>query len=126
MSVLTSNIAGIGKLTGALALVASLAIAGSAFAAGDIENGKKLATTCQACHGADGAAKTDPQYPRLAGQYPDYLARALHEYKAGDRKNPIMATFATNLSEQDMKDLAAYFSALPSVLTDLHGHMQGD
>lgn len=126
MNMLTSKIAGIGKLTISCAIAASLAVSASAFARGDIENGKKLSTTCQACHGTDGAAKTDPQYPRLAGQYADYLARALHEYKIGDRKNAIMATFSANLSEQDMQDLAAYFSSLPSALTDLHGHMQGD
>ncbi|MEP7044471.1 MAG: cytochrome c [Dokdonella sp.] len=98
----------------------------TAFAKGDIEAGKAKAAVCQACHGADGNAGTDPQYPRLAGQYHDYLERALHEYKTGDRKNPIMAGFATTLSDEDILNLAAYFSSLPSKLTDLHDHVQGD
>jgi cytochrome c553 len=99
----------------------------SAFAAGDAEAGKTKAAACAACHGPDGNAGIDPQYPRLAGQYRDYLAKALHEYKAGDRKNPIMAGFAGTLSDADIEDLAAYFSSLPeSKLTDLHGKVGGD
>lgn len=79
-------------------------------AAGDAAAGQKIATEkCQACHGADGNSK-DPQYPRLAGQYADYLERTLTEYKSGARKNPIMAGFAAGLSEQDIKDVAAWFS----------------
>jgi cytochrome c553 len=101
--------------------------AGSASAKGDIEAGKAKAVTCQACHGADGNAGVDPQYPRLAGQYHDYLARALHEYKNGERKNPIMAGFATTLSDQDIENVSSYFASLPdSKLTDLHRRVQGD
>jgi len=110
-------------------LITTLAFAcGPALAAqGDIEAGKAKAVTCQACHGADGNAGTDPQYPRLAGQYHDYLARALHEYKNGDRKNPIMAGFAATLSDADIENLAMYFSSLPGAkLTDLHDRVQGD
>lgn len=110
-------------------LITTLAFsATSAFAAKpDIEAGKAKAVVCQACHGADGNAGTDPQYPRLAGQYRDYLARALHEYKKGERKNPIMAGFVTTLSEQDIENVAAYFASLPgSKLGDLHGHVQGE
>lgn len=101
----------------ALAFVA----AGPAFAKADLEAGKQKAVSCQACHAADGNA-TDPQYPRLAGQYADYLARALHEYKSGERANPIMAGFTSTLSDQDIQDLAAYFAALPGTISDLHGH----
>lgn len=102
--------------------------AGAATAATpDLEAGKAKAIVCQACHGADGNAGTDPQYPRLAGQYRDYLARALHEYKKGERKNPIMAGFVATLSDQDIENLAAYFASLPgSKLGDLHGHVQGE
>ncbi|GAA0709277.1 cytochrome c [Dokdonella soli] len=109
-------------------LITTLAVsAGSAFAKGDIEAGKAKAVVCQACHGADGNAGTDPQYPRLAGQYHDYLARALHEYKTGGRTNPIMAGFVATLSDQDIENVATYFASLPeSKLVDLHGHMQGD
>lgn len=94
----------------------------SASAAGDATAGQTKAAACAACHGPDGNAGIDPQYPRLAGQYRDYIVKALHEYKAGDRKNPIMAGFAGTLSDADIEDLAAYFSSLPdSKLTDLHG-----
>lgn len=112
----------------ALLLITTLACASSvALAKGDIDAGKAKAAVCQACHGLDGNAGTDPQYPRLAGQYHDYLARALHEYKTGDRKNPIMAGFVATLSDADIENLAAYFSSLPgSKLTDLHDHIQGD
>ena len=73
-----------------------LLAATSASAAGDADAGKAKAAACAACHGADGNAGIDPQYPRLAGQYHDYIAKALHEYKSGDRKNPIMAGFASD------------------------------
>lgn len=103
-------------LTMLLMLASSLA-----FANGDIAAGKAKSTACQACHGADGNADIDPQYPRLAGQYHDYLARALHEYKSGGRTNPIMKGFVVTLSDQDIEDLAAYFASLPdSKLIDLH------
>ena len=102
-------------------------LATSAFAAEPVnmEAAKKLAETCQACHGADGHA-TASIYPHLAGQYADYLARALHEYRDGGRVNPIMAVYVENLSDQDIRNLAAYFSAMPGKLSDLHGLMEGN
>jgi cytochrome c553 len=96
-----------------------------AFASGNIENGKTKAATCVACHGADGNA-VDPQYPRLAGQYNEYIQQALHEYKDGRRNNPIMKGFAGTLSDQDIEDIAAYFSSMPTKLDTLKGHIQGD
>lgn len=95
-----------------------------AAATGDPVAGQKKATTCFACHGKDGNA-VDPQYPRLAGQYEDYLVQALHEYKSGQRNNAIMKGFAAQLSEQDIDDVAAYFSSLPGKLDDLKHHIQG-
>jgi cytochrome c553 len=100
----------------------ALAFAVPALAAGDVEAGKQKSLPCAACHGADGNAEVDPQYPRLAGQYADYLAQALREYRSGERKDPIMAGFAGTLSDQDIEDLAAYYSRLPGHLLDLHGH----
>ena len=94
-------------------------------AAGNIDNGKQKAATCFACHGADGNA-VDPQYPRLAGQYNMYLQQALHEYKSGQRSNAIMKGFVATLSEQDIEDVAAYFSSLPTKLDTVQGHIQGD
>jgi cytochrome c553 len=92
---------------------------------GSIENGKQKAATCFACHGTDGNA-VDPQYPRLAGQYNLYLQQALHEYKDGQRDNPIMKGMVATLSDQDIEDVAAYFSSLPTKLDTLQGHIQGD
>jgi cytochrome c553 len=94
-------------------------------AAGSIENGKQKAATCFACHGADGNS-IDPQYPRLAGQYNMYLQQALNEYKNGQRDNAIMKGFVAQLSDQDIQDVAAYFSSLPTKLDTVHGHIQGD
>jgi cytochrome c553 len=71
----------------------------------------KAAQLCVSCHGQDGVAIA-PMYPSLAGQHIDYLSRALDEYRHGGRKNPIMTGFAANLSEEDIKDIVDYFSAL--------------
>ncbi|WEN13874.1 cytochrome c [Rhodanobacter sp. AS-Z3] len=92
---------------------------------GNAENGKQKAATCFACHGADGNS-VDPQYPRLAGQYNLYLQRVLHEYKDGGRNNPIMMGMVATLSDQDIEDVSAYFSSLPSKLDTLKGHIGGD
>ena len=108
-------------------VIALCLVAGVAHAAGDAEAGKAASKLCEACHVADGNAGTDPQYPRLAGQYADYIAKALHEYKTDERKNPIMKGFASTLSETDIENLAAYYSSLPGgKLTDLHGHLEGE
>jgi cytochrome c553 len=108
-------------------VLALLLVSGMASAKGDAEAGKTKAAPCAACHGPDGNAGIDPQYPRLAGQYRDYIVQALHEYKKGDRKNPIMAGFAATLSDADIDDLAVYYSTLPDgKLTDLHGHIEGE
>ena len=92
-------------------LVASLlAIAFPAVASsGDSEAGKKKSTPCAACHGANGVSAS-PDFPNLAGQYEDYIAKALSHYKNGKRKNPIMQAQVANLTPKDMADLAAYFS----------------
>ncbi|MFL6622030.1 MAG: c-type cytochrome [Sulfurifustis sp.] len=95
-------------------LILSALIAPAALA-GDPQAGRQKSAPCQACHGADGNS-TGPQFPRLAGQYPDYLVQALMEYKNGERKNPIMAPFAAQLSPRDMEDLAAYFATRPNGL----------
>lgn len=92
-----------------MAGVVALAVAGVAYAGGDPAAGKAKSTVCAACHGADGNSQS-PDFPRLAGQYDDYLVQALHDYRAGRRKNPIMGPQAAKLSDQDIEDLAAYFS----------------
>ncbi|HEV7800237.1 MAG TPA: cytochrome c, partial [Burkholderiales bacterium] len=83
------------------------------------ESGKsKAAQVCAACHGPDGNKPSAPDQPVLAGQYPDYLVKALSDYKSGKRQNPIMKGFASTLSKQDMEDLAAWFSSQRSALHD--------
>jgi cytochrome c553 len=70
----------------------------------------QVAGLCTSCHGADGIAIA-PAYPSLAGQHPDYLARAIDEYRKGGRKNPIMKGFAATLKDEDIAAIAQYFSA---------------
>lgn len=76
------------------------------------------AQLCTSCHGANGVGIT-PQYPTLAGQHPDYIVRALQEYKKGGRKNPIMAGMAATVKDEDMAIIADYFSKQrPSLATE--------
>jgi len=82
-----------------------------AFAGGDAASGKQKSEACGACHGADGNKPAGPDFPRLGGQHYDYLLKALHDYKSGARKNPIMGGQVGGLSSQDMADLAAYYSS---------------
>jgi cytochrome c553 len=70
----------------------------------------KAGQTCVACHGSEGVGIL-PEYPNLAGQQPDYIRQALHSYKSGARKNPIMAGMAAALTERDIEELAAYYSS---------------
>lgn len=100
-------------------LAVLLFAAAPAYADGDVANGQQKSQPCQACHGADGNKTLDNTYPRLAGQYEDYLAKTLRDYKTGERKNAIMAGFATTLTEQDIEDLAAYYASLKGDLEDL-------
>jgi len=99
--------------------MAALVAAGAALAA-DVKAGEaKVKEVCQACHGADGNSQ-NVDYPKLGGQYPDYLAKALRDYKSGARKNPIMAGFAGTLSSADIDNVAAYYAAQPAVLVTTH------
>lgn len=107
------------KLT--LLLASALLIGSSvAKAGGDVEAGKQLVTTvCAACHGADGNSEL-PANPKLAGQYESYLIKSLKDYRSGDRKNPIMAGFAASLSDEDINNVAAYFSSQTGDLSTLN------
>ena len=91
--------------------------AAASFACADVIDTRGMAPheQCAYCHGLDGNSAT-PDYPKLAGQYSDYLAKALRDYKDGKRKNPIMAGMAAPLTPKDIDNLAAYYSAQPSVL----------
>lgn len=87
-----------------------LGLASGAAWAGDAAQGKEKSAVCAACHGADGNSPA-PDFPRLAGQYEDYLYRALLDYKSGARKNAIMQGQVAALEKADMADLAAYFAS---------------
>ena len=91
-------------------LVLSLGIVGAAQAAGDAQAGKAKSASCAGCHGANGEGKAPN--PALAGKSEDAIVQALQDYKSGKRNNPIMKSFASNLSDQDMANLAAYYASL--------------
>ncbi|CAN5695504.1 hypothetical protein BH23PSE2_BH23PSE2_08230 [soil metagenome] len=96
---------------------------------GRIDAGATLADTrsqatgqsCNECHGADGNRPLDPSYPKLGGQYRDYLGHALQMYRDGSREHPLMSNQAKDLSDQQIADLAAYFASRPTELRDLQG-----
>ncbi len=93
------------------ALAAAFAFAAPAMAA-DLAAGKqKMEEVCQACHGMDGLFAQCPDYPKLAGQHPDYLAKALRDYKSGARKNAVMSAMAAGLTSKDIDNVTAYFAA---------------
>jgi cytochrome c553 len=98
------------KLVAALSLVAVLGWTSSALAAGSKEAGQAKAATCSACHGMDGNS-LNPEWPNLAGQGEIYIIRQLKAFHAGQRQNVLMSPMAATLSDQDMADLAAYYSS---------------
>jgi cytochrome c553 len=79
----------------------------------------RVEQVCQACHGLDGNSQLADN-PKLGGQYPDYLAKALRDYQSGLRKNPVMAGFVDKLSKQDIDNLAAYYSSQPATVVTKH------
>jgi cytochrome c553 len=99
------------KTTTTLLAFAAFATLAAPAQARDLAAGAaKAKEVCSACHGMDGNSQT-PDYPKIGGQYEDYLAKALRDYKSGARKNPIMAGFAGALSPQDISNLAAYYAS---------------
>lgn len=90
--------------------VLTLGLVAQAGAAGNAAAGQEKSKTCASCHGPQGNS-TNPQFPKLAGQYESYLLHALKAYKSGKRTNGIMTGMVAGLSDQDMEDLAAYFSS---------------
>ncbi|TDJ43569.1 MAG: cytochrome c4 [Gammaproteobacteria bacterium] len=97
-----------GILLGFFAL--SLFGTNAASAAGDIERGTVKSLTCAACHGRDGNS-TNPEWPSLAGQHEKYLALTLHAFQDGSRSDVLMTGQTAALSDEDIEDVAAYFSA---------------
>jgi cytochrome c553 len=80
-------------------------------AAQDIAAGRRKAVGCQNCHGMDGIAKL-PDAPNLAGQPEPYLVRSLRAYRSGERRNEVMTIAAKPLTDEDIRDLAAYYAAI--------------
>jgi cytochrome c553 len=91
-------------------LIAALAAVGASQAAGDAAAGKAKAGSCAGCHGANGEGVGSN--PPLAGKSEAALVQAMQEYKSGKRNNPVMKTFATQLSDQDTANVAAYYASL--------------
>lgn len=101
-------------------VLGSLLLGGIASAAtGNPKDGQKASAVCAACHGADGNKTLDATYPKLAGQYADYLVKVLQDYRSGARVNIVMNGQAANLKDQDIADIAAWYSTQASDLKDL-------
>jgi len=95
----------IAAVSGLAFLLSSQAIAA------DSEAGKKKAQeVCASCHGLDGNSPA-PNFPKIGGQPRTYIEKVLNDYKSGERKDPIMAGMAANLSKEDIENLAFYYSA---------------
>ena len=94
-----------------LAAAGLLLAGGNAGHAGDVKAGAAKAMMCQACHGLDGLSKA-PDLPNIAGQIEPYLVAQLQAFKTGVRKNDAMSAVTPSLSDTDIEDLAAYFSAI--------------
>ena len=83
----------------------------------DLDAGKEKAEgVCAGCHGKDGITAILPSYPILAGQHQDYLSQALYDYKSGARQNAVMSGIASTLTNEDITNISAYFSTMPSPL----------
>ena len=81
---------------------------------GDAAAGKQKTQMCAGCHGIEGWRTAYPEVypvPRIAGQHPAYLVKALQAYRSGERSHPSMRAIAASLSDKDMADLAAYYGA---------------
>jgi cytochrome c553 len=73
------------------------------------------------CHGAEGNAPIDASYPKVGGQYGDYIAHSLQAYRDGRREHALMSSQAADLTDQQIADLGAYFGSRTGNLKDLHG-----
>ena len=118
-------------------LLAALAFSASVLAAvpdGNIIAGKKAfestkandgnpKAACTSCHGANGNAPLEGM-PKLAGQYSDYLAKALREYRSGKRSNPVMGAQAKDLTDEQIADISTYLGAAKGDIHDLSDHVR--
>jgi cytochrome c553 len=93
--------------------VPTWACAQTAAPTGSASDGAKKIQMCQGCHGIVGWRTAYPEVykvPKIGGQHAAYIVKALTEYKSGERSHPSMRAIAASLSDQDMADLAAYYS----------------
>ena len=110
----------LGTAASLLATTVTLMVTAAAWAqtpAGDAAEGAKKNSMCIGCHGIAGYKTAFPEVysvPKIGGQHPAYIVKALQAYKAGDRNHPSMRGIAATLSDKDMADLAAYYGAGPS------------
>lgn len=93
-----------------IAILTSLLFASTSALAGDAAAGKTRAAVCASCHGPTGVS-ANPLWPNLAGQKEQYLAKQIKAFRDGDRKDPMMSPMAMGLSDDDIANLAAYYSA---------------
>ena len=103
--------------TAAALLVSTAAWSQTPSPAGDAAAGAKKTSMCIGCHGIEGYKTAFPEVysvPRIGGQHPGYIVKALQAYKSGERNHPSMKGIAATLSDQDMADLAAYYGSGPS------------
>lgn len=84
-----------------------------AWADGDAQRGEEKSVACRACHGLQGISNND-DWPNIAGQKIKYIENQLKAYQSGTRVHPLMSAIAKMLTEQDMQDLASYYSTIPS------------
>ena len=108
------------RFSTSLIILASALSSSGAFAAGDPKAGENASAVCAACHGADGNKGLDGTYPKLAGQYADYLVKSLQDYRSGARVNAVMNGQAAILKDKDIEDIAAWYASQKSELKDLH------
>jgi cytochrome c553 len=104
------------KLSVLIPAIAAALAAGTVLAqgatAGDPAKGSQKVQMCQGCHGIEGWRTAFPEVyrvPKIAGQHPAYLVKALQAYKSGERAHPSMRAIAASLSDNDMADVAAYY-----------------
>ena len=79
--------------------------------AADIEAGKAKSMMCAACHGPKGISSVG-MYPNLAGQKEQYMVKQMKDFKSGKRKDPVMAPMVMALSDEDIKNISAYYASL--------------
>ena len=104
-------------LVALVALVAPLAASAQGTPAGNARAGSQKNAMCSGCHGIQGWRTAYPEVysvPKIGGQHPAYIVKALQEYRAGERSHPSMRAIAASLSDQDMADLAAYYGDAPA------------